>query len=147
MRWLWLRTSHEVRLRYWPGQQLSEGLTVAVRTASKLAHSRGCLQLLDMWTSSCCCHSVAKSRPTLCDPMDCSIQGLLVPHYILEFAQVHVHWVGDAIQPSHPLPPSSPFGLGPSFLSIRVFSNGSTVLIRWPKYWSLSFSRGFRTFP
>ena len=41
--------------------------------------------------------------------MDCSMPGLPVPHCLSEFAQVHVHWVSDAIQPSHPLPPSSPF--------------------------------------
>ena len=50
--------------------------------------------------------SVAKSCPTLCDLMDCSIPGLPVPHQLLEFTQTDVHWVGDAIQPSHPL--SSP---------------------------------------
>ena len=56
----------------------------------------------------CCCYSVAKSRLTLCDPMDCSTPGLPVPHSLPEFAQVHVHWIGDAIQPSHPLLLSSP---------------------------------------
>ena len=50
--------------------------------------------------------SVAQSCPTLCNPMDCSMGGLPVRHQLLEFAQTHVHWVGDAIQPSHPL--SSP---------------------------------------
>ena len=52
----------------------------------------------------------------------------------LGFTQTHVHWVGDAIQPSHPLllPPVPP--------SIRVFSNESTLLMMWPKYWSFSFS-------
>ena len=57
-----------------------------------------------------CCYcycSVAKSCLTLCDPMDCSKPGFPVLHYLLEFAQIHVHWVGDAIQPSHPL--SSPY--------------------------------------
>ena len=45
----------------------------------------------------------------LCDPMDCSTPGFPVLHYLLEFAQTHVHWVSDAIQPSHPLlSPSSP---------------------------------------
>ena len=55
------------------------------------------------------CCSVPKSCPTLCDPMDCSTPGFPVLHYLLEFAQTHVHWVSDAIQPSHPLlsPPSS----------------------------------------
>ena len=51
--------------------------------------------------------SVAQSCPTLCDPMDCSRPGFPVHHQLLELAQTHVHWVGDAIQPSHPL--SSPF--------------------------------------
>ena len=48
------------------------------------------------------------SRPTLCDPMDCSMPGSPVPHYLLEFDQAPVHWVSDAIQPFHPLLPPSP---------------------------------------
>ena len=52
--------------------------------------------------------SVAQSCPTLCDPMDCSTPGLPVHHQLLEFTQTHVHWVGDAIQPSHPLSSPSP---------------------------------------
>ena len=60
--------------------------------------------------SHCCsCCSVSKSWPTLCDPMDCSILGFRVFHYLPEFAQTQVHWIGDAIQPSHPLPSPSPF--------------------------------------
>jgi len=55
--------------------------------------------------AACC--SVVKSCPTLCDPMDCSMSGLSVPHHLPEFAQVHVHWISDVIQPSHPLLPSS----------------------------------------
>ena len=51
--------------------------------------------------------SVAQLCPTLCDPMDCSTPGLPVPHHLPEFAQVHVHCIGDDIQPSHPLTPSS----------------------------------------
>ena len=51
--------------------------------------------------------SVAQSCPTLFDPMDCSMTGLPVNHQLPEFTQTHVHWIGDAIQPSHPL--SSPF--------------------------------------
>ena len=58
-----------------------------------------------------CRYSVSKSCLTLCDPMDCSIPSFPVCHYLLEFAQVHVHWVGDAIQPSHPLLPPSPSAL------------------------------------
>ena len=58
-----------------------------------------------------CCCSVARSSPvpTLCDPMDCSVSGFPVLHYLLELAQTPVHWITDAIQPSHPrLPPSPP---------------------------------------
>ena len=51
----------------------------------------------------CCCCSGAQLCPTLCNPMDCSTPGLPVLHHLLEFAQTHVHWVGDAIQPSCPL--------------------------------------------
>ena len=54
------------------------------------------------------CCSVAQSRLTLCDPMDCSIPGLPVLHYLPELVQTHVHWVGDAIQPSYPLSSPSP---------------------------------------
>ena len=52
--------------------------------------------------------SVAQSCPTLCDPMNYSTPGLPVHHQLLEFTQTHVHWVGDAIQPSHPLSSPSP---------------------------------------
>ena len=82
----------------------------------------------------CCCCSVTESCPTLCDNMDCSTPSFLVLHYLPEFAQAHVHWVGDAIQPSHSVIPFS--SCSPS---IRVFSNESTLHIRWPKYWNFSF--------
>jgi len=70
--------------------------------------------------------------------MDCSTPGLPVHHQLLEFTQTHVHWVGDTIQPSHPL--SSPLLLLSVFPSIRVFPIESALHIRWPKYWSFSFS-------
>ena len=83
--------------------------------------------------------SVAQSSPTFYDPMDCSTPSLPVHHQLLESTQTHVHWVGDAIQPSHPL--FCPLLLLPSiFTSIRDFSNESVLCIRWPKYWSFSFS-------
>ena len=70
--------------------------------------------------------------------MNCSTPGLPVHHLLPEFTQTHVHRVSDAIQPSHPLMfPSPP---APNPLSIRVFSNESTLRMRWPKYWSFSFS-------
>ena len=58
--------------------------------------------------------SVAQSRPTLCDPMNCSMPGLPVHHQLPEFTQTHVHQVGDAIQLSHPLPSPSPAAPNPS---------------------------------
>ena len=58
--------------------------------------------------------SVAQSCPTLCDPMNRSMPGLLVQHQLPEFTQTHVHWVSDAIQPSHPLSSSSPPAHNPS---------------------------------
>ena len=58
---------------------------------------------------TCCSCSVAKSCLILCDPMECITPGLLVLHYLPEFVQIHVHWFGDAIQPSHSqLPPFPP---------------------------------------
>ena len=70
--------------------------------------------------------------------MDCSTPGFPVLHYLLEFTQTHVHWVGDAIQPSHPLSSPSPPALNLSQAS--VFSSESVLHVRWPKYWSFSFS-------
>ena len=55
----------------------------------------------------CCCFSVAQLCLTLCDPMGCNETGLPVPHHLPEFSQVHVHCIIDAVQPSHPLMPSS----------------------------------------
>ena len=60
------------------------------------------------------CCSVIQSCLTLCDHMDCSTPGLPVPHHLLEFAQVHVHFIDNAVQPSHPLMPSSPSALNHS---------------------------------
>ena len=70
--------------------------------------------------------------------MDCKTTDLPVHHQLLELTQTHVHRVSDAIQPSHPLSSSL---LLPSISSnIRVFSDESVFHIRWPKYWSFSFS-------
>ena len=89
-----------------------------------------------LYTIHCC--SMAQSRPTLCDPMDCSTPGFPVHHHLLELAQTHIHQVSDAIQPSrscHPL-----LFLPSIFPSSRVFSNKSVLHIRWPKCWSFSFN-------
>ena len=82
--------------------------------------------------------SVAESCLTLCDAMNRSTPGLPVHYQLPEFTQTHVHRVSDAIQPSHLLSsPSSPPPVPPS---IRVFSNESTLRMRWPRYWSFSFN-------
>ena len=82
--------------------------------------------------------SVAQSCPTLCDPMDCSTPGLPVHHQLPESTQTHVHWVGDAIQPSYPL-------LSPSPPALNLSQHQG--LFRWispshqvARYWSSSFS-------
>ena len=82
--------------------------------------------------------SVAQSCPTLCDPMNCSTPGLPVHHQLPEFTQTHVHRISDAIQPSYPL--LSPFPPAPNPSQLRGFSSESTLRMRWPKYWSFSFS-------
>ena len=88
-----------------------------------------------LWLCVCVCvrisvqfRSVAQLCSTLCHPIDCSTPGLP------ELAQTHVHGVGDAIQPSHPL--SSPCPPALIFPSIRVFSSESALRMRWPKYWT-----------
>ena len=82
--------------------------------------------------------SVAQSRLTLCDPMDCSTPGLPVHHLLPEFIQTHVRWVGDAIQLSRPL-------LSPSPPALNISQHQR--LFKWvssshqvPKYWSFSFN-------
>ena len=83
-------------------------LSCAQRTWFGDVHRQRCDSLLRPGCP-CCCRSVTKSYLTLCDPMDCSTPGFPVLHYLPEFVQIHVHWVGDATQPSHPLLPASPF--------------------------------------
>ena len=70
--------------------------------------------------------------------MNRSTPGLPVHHQLLKFTQTHVHRVRDAIQPSHPLSSLSPPAPNPS--QPQTFSIESTLLMRWPKYWSFSFS-------
>ena len=70
--------------------------------------------------------------------MDCSTSGLPVHHQLPEFTQTHVHWAGDAIYPSHPLSSPSPPAFNLS--QHQDLSNESVLPIRWPKYWSFSFS-------
>ena len=94
-------------------------------------------------------HSVTQLCPTLCDPMDCSTPGLSVHHQLQESTQTHVHWVGDAIQPSHPT--SSPRGLekggetsGPWWEAEKYFF--ATLIFDYPILLCLAFiSSGLST--
>ena len=94
--------------------------------------------LLGFTGSDVDCCSATQLCPTLWDPMSCSMPGFPVLHHLLELAQTPVHWVSDAIQPSHPL--LFLLLLPLIFPSIRIFSNESVLRIRWPNHWSFSFS-------
>ena len=87
-----------------------------------------------------CCHSVVKLCPILCYSMYWSTPGFPVLHHLLEFTQTHVHCVGDAIQPSHPLLSPSPptFNLS-QHKGLFKWVKWPPLHIRWPKYWSFSF--------
>ena len=98
-----------------------------------------CKALLQLWAWVTCC-SVTQSCLTLCDPMDCSKPGFLVLHHLLELAHTHVHWLSDAIQRSRALSSPSPPAFNLSQHLSQVFSNESSLRIKWPKYWSFNFS-------
>ena len=85
---------------------------------------------------SCC--SVTQLCLTLCNSMDCSTPGFPILHYFLEFAQTYVRWVNDAIQPSHPLSPSSPLAL--NLAQHQGLFQWVGSLHQVAKYWSFSFS-------
>ena len=88
-------------------------------------------------TPSLCC-SVAQSCPTLCNPMGCSTEGFPVFHYLLELTQlmsIELVMSSNHLILCHPL-----LLLTSIFLNIRVFPNESALHIRWPKFWSFSFS-------
>ena len=82
--------------------------------------------------------SVQFSLVQLCDPMNCRTPGLPVHHQLLEPTQTHVHWVGDGIQPSHPL--LSPSSLALNQSQHQGLLDESAFHIRWPKHWSFSFN-------
>ena len=81
--------------------------------------------------TNCC--SVAKSCPTLCDLINCNMPSFPVPHCLPYFAQVHVHWISDNIQPSNPLPSPSPpcpqsFPASGSFPMSQFFASGGQTI-------------------
>ena len=82
--------------------------------------------------------SVTQSCPTICDPINHSTPGPSVPHYLLKFAQVHIHYIGDAIQPFHPLMPSFPSALNLS--QHQGFFQWVSLLHQLTKYWSFNLS-------
>ena len=87
-----------------PGPRIEFMLpTLASRLPSTVPWGKSCFELF--FKNLCCCCLVIQPCLTLCDPMDCSMPGFTC---LLEFPQIHVHYVGDAIQPSHPLSPHSP---------------------------------------
>ena len=97
------------------------------------------MSIRKFWYPSVQFSSVTQSCLTFCDPMNRSMPGLPVQHKLSEFTQIQVHRVSDAIQPSHPLSHSLLI-LPPIPPSIKVFFNELTLYMRWPKYWSFSFS-------
>ena len=84
--------------------------------------------------------SVAQSCLSLCNSMDCSMPGLRVHHQLLEFTQTHVHWVGDAIQPSQPLSSPSPPALNLSQRQSQSLFKSVSSSHQVAKYWSCSFN-------
>ena len=98
------------------------------------------LPLFSLPYCSLCC-SVPWPCPTLCNPMDWTMPGFSVLHYIPEFVQTHIHWSIESMMPSKHLIFCHPLLLLPSIFSrIKVFSNESALRIRWTKYWSFIFS-------
>ena len=93
-------------LDWYPQHQLSwsSGLQTWIRTLSLVLLGSGLLSL----HIYCSCCLVSQSCPTLCNPVDCSTPGFPALHHLPQFAQTHVHWTGNAIQPSHPLSSPSP---------------------------------------
>ena len=95
---LWTNLEKPPRQKVWWSRGVSAALDVNYILITLILYRGSCRH-------SCCCCSVTKPCPTLCNAMDCSTPGFPVLYYLPEFAQTHVHWIGDAIQPSHPLSP------------------------------------------
>ena len=101
---------------------------VAIRASPENCACTSCLLLF----------SRSVMHDSFCDPIDCSMPGLFVLRYLLKFAQIHVHQVGDALYPSCPLLPPSPFAFNLS--QHQGLFQWFAACIRWPKYWSFNFS-------
>ena len=108
---------------------MTSGIWFVFRCRIPVSHTHSSVSRPGQWERrSVQFSSVAQSCPTLCDPMDCSTPGLPVHHQLLEFTQTHVHWVSDAIQPSHPLsspsPPALSLPASGSFQMSHFFASG-----------------------
>ena len=109
---LWFCISQILNFLHWLHQDTNAGALVSKLTSALLnflwvpRHTH--LLSLSTFVVVLVASSVVHSCPTLCGPMDCSTAGLPVHRQLPELTQTHVHWVGDAIQPSHPLPSPSP---------------------------------------
>ena len=108
-----LSHTHIQRFGKWVTCEGSNEMVIAgnfIAPPLPVPHETECMKLRVLWSSSAQFSSVTQSCPTLCDPMNCSTPGLPVHHQLLEFTRTHVHWIGDAIQPSHlwssPSPPA-----------------------------------------
>ena len=109
---VWFSLLHSICQQIWKTQQWPQDWKRSVFIPSQRNPISKNAQTTAQLHSSQSVSSVTQSCPTLCDPMNCSTPGLPVHHQLLEFTQTHVHRVGDAIQPSHPL--SSPFPPAPN---------------------------------
>ena len=120
---------------------MGQGIPLAVTTSGNFhcanTSSSTDEQINTMWYIYAMEYSVQFNRSvvSLCDPMNRSMPGLPVHHQLPEFTQTHAHQVGDAISSS-----VIPFSSCPQSLPAPVFPNESTLHMRWPKYWSFSFS-------
>ena len=114
------KLKHEITREQWERVRWHSHQQVNVKSVNKESRRVGCVLEGDQ------IRSVAQSCPTLCNPMNCSTPGLPVHHQLPEFTQTHVHRVGDAIQPSHPLPSHSPPAPNPSqYQSLFQWVNSS----------------------
>ena len=120
----------------WGGGHVQASIAVSAPCPPSLpSRCRGLKAKLLKYYHHCCC-SISQSYSTLYDPMDCSMPSFPVLHYLPGFAQTHVHWLSESIQQSHYLMPPSP----PAVSLLQDQGLFQWVGIRWPKYWSFSFS-------
>ena len=135
----WLCTLKEFRM------EKSRILTLVVKVHIKGMISMSQEPCIFPYTENLQFSSVAQSCLTLWDPMNCSTPGLPVYHQLPEFTQTHVHWVGDAIQPSHPLPSPSPPALNLS--QHQGIFKWVSSLHQVAKYWISASSKSFQWTP